>query len=353
MGKLFQDLGYGVRMLLAKPAFTIITILTLALGIGANTAIFTVVEAALLRGLPYDQPEGLFHLWETPPQKEYPQREFSYPDYQDYVGNQVFEGIAAYTGGGGSVLTGRGEPERIFAPSVSANFFSLLGVAPIIGRTFSEGDDKPGAPRVVVLSYGFWQRMFARDAGVVGQTLTINGTPQTVIGVMPPSFAFAMRPGDLWMAYQPSDAQLTRRFLHGTNLIARLKSGVSVEQAQSEMSSIAARIAAEHGDSHAGTGARLVSLHEQIVGTVKPILFALLLASAFVLLIGCANVANLLLARSLGRQKEMAVRAALGARNSRIVRQLLTESLLMSLIGGVAGLLFASVGDRRADHAYS
>jgi putative ABC transport system permease protein len=344
MGKLLQDLGYGARMLLAKPGFTIITILTLALGIGANTAIFTVVEAALLRGLPYNQPDRLFHLWETTPQKEYPQREFSYPDYQDYLANQVFEGVAAYTGGGGSVLTGRGEPERIFAPSVSANFFSLLGVAPIIGRTFSEGDDKPGASRVVVLSYGFWQRMFARDSGVVGQTLTINGTPQTVIGVMPPSFTFAMRPGDLWMAYQPSEVQLTRRFLHGTNLIARLKSGVSIEQAQSEMSSIALRIAAEHSDSHVGTGARLVPLHEQIVGTVKPILFALLLASAFVLLIGCANVANLLLARSLGRQKEIAIRAALGARNSRIVRQLLTESLLMSLIGGLAGLLFAIWG---------
>jgi putative ABC transport system permease protein len=344
MGKLLQDLGYGARMLLAKPGFTIITILTLALGIGANTAIFTVLEAALLRGLPYNQPDRLFHLWETTPQKEYPQREFSYPDYQDYLANQVFEGVAAYTGGGGSVLTGRGEPERIFAPSVSANFFSLLGVAPIIGRTFSEGDDKPGASRVVVLSYGFWQRMFARDSGVVGQTLTINGTPQTVIGVMPPSFTFAMRPGDLWMAYQPSEVQLTRRFLHGTNLIARLKSGVSIEQAQSEMSSIALRIAAEHSDSHVGTGARLVPLHEQIVGTVKPILFALLLASAFVLLIGCANVANLLLARSLGRQKEIAIRAALGARNSRIVRQLLTESLLMSLIGGLAGLLFAIWG---------
>jgi putative ABC transport system permease protein len=344
MGKLLQDLGYGARMLLAKPGFTIITILTLALGIGANTAIFTVVEAALLRGLPYNQPDRLFHLWETTPQKEYPQREFSYPDYQDYLANQVFEGVAAYTGGGGSVLTGRGEPERIFAPSVSANFFSLLGVAPIIGRTFSEGDDKPGASRVVVLSYGFWQRMFARDSGVVGQTLTINGTPQTVIGVMPPSFTFAMRPGDLWMAYQPSEVQLTRRFLHGTNLIARLKSGVSIEQAQSEMSSIALRIAAVHSDSHVGTGARLVPLHEQIVGTVKPILFALLLASAFVLLIGCANVANLLLARSLGRQKEIAIRAALGARNSRIVRQLLTESLLMSLIGGLAGLLFAIWG---------
>ncbi len=163
MGKLIQDVGYGARMLLAKPGFAAITILTLALGIGANTAIFTVVEAALLRGLPYDQPERLFHLFETTPQKEYPQREFSYPDYQDYLTNQVFEGITAYTGGGGALLTGRGEPERLFAPSVTANFFTLLGVTPIVGRTFNEGDDKPGAPRVVVLSYGLWQRMFARD----------------------------------------------------------------------------------------------------------------------------------------------------------------------------------------------
>jgi putative ABC transport system permease protein len=343
MHKLLQDLRYAARTLLNKPGFTLIAVMTLALGIGASTAIFTVVDAALLRGLPYKSPEQLYHLWESTPQKEFAQREFSYPDYQDYQKNQVLEGVAAYTGGG-AIMTGRGEPERVVAPAVSANFFSLLGVDPVIGRTFQPGEDKPGAPRVAVLTYALWQRRFGGDPGIVNQSLTLNGDSYTVVGVLPASFQFAPRSGDLWRSYQPSEAQLTRRFMHGTNLIGRLKSGVSAQQAQTELSAIAGRIEQENKQSHAGTGLKFIPLQEQVVGPVKPILLVLLAAVGFVLLIACANVASLLLTRSLARQKEVAVRAALGASRWRVIRQLLTESILLSLAGGMLGVLIAYWG---------
>ena len=343
METLIKDIRFGVRALVKHAGFTAVAVFTLALGIGASTAIFTVVNGALLRGLPYKSPERLYHLWENTPQKEFARREFSYPDYQDYQQNQVCEGIAAYTGGG-AILGGRGEPERIAALSASANFFSVLGVEPVIGRTFQPGEDKPGAARVTVLTYGLWQRMFGGDAGVIGKPLTLNGDSYTIIGVLPASFQFALRPADLWRPYQPTEAQLTRRFMHGTNLIGRLKPGVSAAQAQSELSVIAGRIEREHNESHAGTGMILVPLQEQVVGQVKPVLLVLLGAVGFVLLIACANVASLLLTRSLSRQKEVAVRAALGATRWRVIRQLLTESMLLSLVGGVGGLLIAYWG---------
>ena len=343
MLRLLHDLRYAIRTLLKKPGFTLIAVLTLALGIGGSTAIFTVVDAALLRGLPYKSPDRLYHLWESTPQREFAQREFSYPDFQDYQQNQVLEGLAAYTGGGG-ILTGRGEPERVFAPSATANFFSVLGIDPVLGRTFQTGDDKPGAPRTLVLTYGMWQRRFGGDPGIVGQSLTLNGDSYTVIGVLPASFQFALRNADLWRPYQPTEAQLTRRFMHGTNLIGRLKPGISVAQAQAELSVIAKRIEQEHNQSHAGTGLKLIPLQEQVVGQVRPILIVLLAAVGFVLLIACANVASLLLTRSLARQKEVAIRSALGASRWRVIRQLLTESLLLSIAGGAAGLLIAYWG---------
>ena len=343
MLRLLHDLRYAVRTLLKKPGFTLIAVMTLALGIGGSTAIFTVVDAALLRGLPYKSPDRLYHLWESTPQREFAQREFSYPDFQDYQQNQVLEGLAAYTGGGG-ILTGRGEPERVFAPSATANFFSVLGIDAVIGRTFQTGDDKPGAPRTLVLTYGMWQRRFGGDPGIVGQSLTLNGDSYTVIGVLPASFQFALRNADLWRPYQPTEAQLTRRFMHGTNLIGRLKAGVGVAQAQTELSVIAKRIEQEHNQSHAGTGLKLIPLQEQVVGQVRPILIVLLAAVGFVLLIACANVASLLLTRSLARQKEVAIRSALGASRWRVMRQLLTESVLLSVAGGIAGLLIAYWG---------
>jgi putative ABC transport system permease protein len=343
MQKLLQDLRYAIRTLLGKPGFTLIAVMTLALGTGASTAIFTVVDAALLRGLPYKSPDRLYHLFESTPQKEFAQREFSYPDYKDYQQNSVLEGIGAYSGGG-AIWSGHGESERIAAPTASANFFSVLGVEPVIGRTFLPGEDTPGWQRVAVLTYGMWQRRFGGDPNIVGQSLTLNGDSYTVVGVLPASFQFAFRAGDLWRIYQPTPQQQERRYMHGTNLIGRLKPGVTAEQAQQELSVIAGRIEHDHNQSHAGTGMKVVPLQEQVVGQVKPTLFLLLGMVGLVLLIACANVASLLLTRSLGRQKEVAIRAALGASRWRVVRQLLTESVLLSLVGGAVGLLIAYWG---------
>lgn len=343
MNKLIQDLRYGLRTFLKRPGFVFIAVATLALGIGASTVIFTVVDAALLRGLPYKEPNRLYHLWEKTPKQEFSKREFSYPDYQDYQQNNVFEGIAGYTGGN-ALLSGSGETESIPAPRVTANFFSVLGVEPILGRAFQQGEDVPGTPKVTVLTYGFWQRRFGGNPSAIGQTVTINGETHTIVGVLPANFQFAMRAADVWLPYQPTQNQLTRRYSHGTNAIGRLKPGVTPEQAQSELNIIATRIEQQHNDSHAGTTARLVPLQEEVVGTVRPILLVLLAAVAFVLLIACANVASLLLTRALSRQKEVGIRAALGASRGRLVRQLLTESLLLSLAGGAAGVLIAYWG---------
>ncbi len=344
MQTLWQDLRFGARALVKNPGFALIAVLTLALGIGANTAIFTVVNAALLRGLPYREPDRLAHLWEMTPQKNFPRREASYPDFLDWRQCQAFEGVAAYTGGG-FTLAGRDVTERIQGARGSANFFSVLGVEPLIGRAFNEGEDQPGAANVVMLTYGLWQRRFGGDSKIVGQTLTLNGAPYTVIGVLPPGFQFALRGGaELWAPYVASEAQRSRRYLHGTKVIARLKPGVSAGQAAAEMRVIGERIAQAHPESHTGTSIIFVPLHEEIVGGVRPILLALLGAVIFVLLIACANVANLSLTRAASRQKELAVRAALGASRWRMTRQLLTESLMLAVIGGAAGLLLARWG---------
>lgn len=342
MRKLLQDLRYAVRTMAKKPGFTLIAVMTLALGIGSSTAIFTVVDAAVIKGLPYRSPESLYHMWERTPQKEFDQREFSYPDYQDYLQNKVCD-IAAYTGGG-TILNSNGESERVFAPLVTANFFSVLGVDPIKGRVFQTGEDKQGGPRLAVLTYALWQTRFGGSEGIVGQQIDLAANSYTIIGVLPKSFQFAMRPADLFLLYQPTQNQLTRRAMHGTNLIARLKPGVTPAQAQAELSIITTQIEQQFKDSHAGTSLKFIPLQEQVVGQVKPILMTLLAAVGFVLLIACANVASLLLTRSLGRQKEIGIRVALGASRWRVVRQLLTESVLLSVIGGALGLLIAHWG---------
>src|SRR5215213_2058499 len=340
MNSIIKDLRFALRGLLKHPAFTAIAIVTLALGIGGSTSIFTVVDAALLRGLPYKSPDRLYHLWEQTPQQAYPKREFSYPDYQDYQQNNVFEGLAGYSGGG-AILSGLGDPENLNAPRVTANFFSVLGVDALLGRTFQSGEDAQGGPRVTVLTYGLWQRRFGGDPGVIGRAITLNGNSYTIIGVLPANFQFALRPSDLFVPYQPTQNKLTRRFMHGTNVIGRLKDDKSASEAQSEMDLIAGRIDQQYNDSHAGVKARVVPLQEEVIGNVRPILMVLLGAVGFVLLIACANVASLLLTRSLSRQKEVAIRSALGASRWRVIRQLLTESILLSLAGGVAGLLIA------------
>ena len=343
INSIIKDLKFALRGLLKHPAFTAIAVVTLALGIGGSTSIFTVVNAALLRGLPYKSPDRLYHIWEQTPKQEFPKREFSYPDYQDYQQNNVFEGLAAYSGGG-AILSGQGDPESLNATRVNAAFFSVLGVDPLLGRTFQNGEDNQGGPKVTVLTYALWQRRFGADPNIVGRALTLNGESYTVIGVLPASFQFALRPADLFLPYQPTQNQLTRRFMHGTNLIGRLKAGKTADEAQAELNLIAGRIEQQFNDSHAGVKARVVPLQEEIIGNVRPILLVLLGAVGFVLLIACANVASLLLTRSLARQKEVAIRSALGASRWRVIRQLLTESILLSLAGGIAGLLIAFWG---------
>ena len=344
MQRLLQDLRFALRGLVKRPGFALIAVITLALGVGSSTAIFSVVDAAMIKGLPYQEPDRLYHMWERVPQKDFDQREFSYPDYQDYLQNKVVD-IAAYTGGG-TILNGNGTSERVFAPSVSANFFTVLGVQPIKGRTFQTGEDKQGGPRLAVVTYPFSQSHFGGVENVVGQQLNLAGQTYSIIGVLPQSFQFAMRQADLFLPYQPTQNQLTRRGMHGTNLIARLKPGITAAQAQSELSVIGNNIAQQFKDSHTGVTVKLIPLQEQVVGQVQPILMLLLAAVAFVLLIACANVASLLLTRALARQKEVAIRAALGASRWRVVRQLLTESVVLSVAGGLVGLLVAYAGTR-------
>src|SRR6476659_3186256 len=343
MESVVKDLKFAFRSFIKRPGFAAVAVITLALGIGGSTSIFTVVDAALLRGLPYKSPDRLYHLWEKTPKEEFSKREMSYPDYQDYQQNNVLEGLAAYTGAR-VILSGDGEPEFVGGPRVSANFFSVLGVDAIVGRTFQPGEDQPNGPKVTVLNYGLWQKRFGGDRNVIGRALTINGESYTIVGVLPESFQFALRPNDLWLPYQPTENQRTRRFMHGTNLIGRLKPGVTAAQAQAELNVIAGRIEKEYNDSHAGTTMQMVPLQEEVIGSVRPILLVLLAAVGFVLLIACANVASLLLTRSLARQKEVAIRSALGASRWRVIRQLLTESIALSVIGGAAGLLIAYWG---------
>jgi predicted permease len=344
---LIQDLRYGARMLFKQPGFTFVAVLTLSLGIGANTAIFTVVDAALLRGLPYRDPERLVQVWETRRVGEIKQLDASYPDYLDWGRqSEVLEGICGYTGWDGSfTLTGRAEPERIEGARVTASFFSVLGVAPMLGRTFLPDEDRPQAESTVILSYGLWQRRFGADPNIVGQSLILDGSDYTVLGVLPSSFQFApMGKAQVWVPLRPKPFQLDRRFMHWLDVIVRLKPGVSLAQAQAQMSTIGERIERENPDSHTGAGLKLVPLHEQIIGSVGSLLLVLLGAVGLVLLIACANVANLLLLRAAARRQEISIRLALGATRWRLVRQLVSESLLLTLVGGVLGLALAAWG---------
>jgi predicted permease len=341
---LLQDLSFGVRTLIKRPGFAAIAVLTLALGIGANTAIFSVVNTVLLQPLPYKNPDRLVTLWESNPQKDFdtvPVSPANYADWRDQ--NTVFDEIgtsrnAIYT------LTGRGEPESITGYRFSENFFRVLGAEPLLGRTFTPEEDQPGNNSVVILSHRLWQRLFGGDPAALGQALMLDGQSYTIIGVMPASFEHPARDIQVWTPLALAPNLFTQRRATILRLVARLKPGVTIEQAQSEMSAIAGRLAEQHSETNAGWGVRVVSLRDMRVGDIRAALLVLLGAVGFVLLIACANVANLLLARAAARQKELAIRSALGASRGRLIRQFLTESLVLSIAGGALGLLLASWG---------
>jgi predicted permease len=348
MQTLLQDIRYGIRMLAKNPGFTVVAVLTLALGIGANTALFSVVNAVLLKALPFRQPDRLVALYQN--KVQFQRASISYPNFLDWQRqNRTFDSMAAFRPDDFN-LTGAGEAEHIRGEMISADFFSTLGLQPVIGRWFTSQEDQLGGAPVAVISAGLWARKFTARPDIVGRSVELNGTDYTIVGVVPARFHLQMQNFPLDIGVYIPIGQWNDVTFHdrssglGTKAIGRLKPGVTLEQAYADMDSVATQLAEAYPVADRDSGVTLMSLKESIVGDARPFLLLLLAAVGFVLLIACVNVANLFLARSTSRTREFAIRSALGAGRHRVLRQLLTESALLAVAGGALGLLLAEWG---------
>ena len=346
MRNLLSDLRFSLRLLRRNPAFAAAAIVVLALGIGANTAIFSVVNAVLLRPLPFDDPSRIMQVWHTPPAKSFPGMTMfsvspaNYLDWQSR--SSSFDQMAAY-GFQSFTVGGTERPDAVQAASVASDFFPLLRVQPMLGRTFTPDEDQPGQGHVVILGYNFWRDHFASDRNIVGRSVVIDGEAYSVVGVMPETFRFPSW-ARLWVPLAWTNNIRAVRGNHNYGVIARLKKNVDIHQAQAELSAISARLEQLYPEDDKGWGALILALREQLVGDVRPLLLVLLGAVAFVLLIACANVANLVLAKTLARRKEIAIRTALGASRLVVLRQILAETVVLSVAGGALGLILARSG---------